>query len=70
MYPRYQPDIIKLQLLRVQPTTAKTYETGANHFRRLLAEQNVTLLDLLQSPPCDIHYAAACFVTYLSYLRK
>jgi hypothetical protein len=30
----------------------------------------VTMLDLLNSPPCDIHYTAACFVTYLSHLKK
>jgi hypothetical protein len=70
MYQRYKPDIIELQLLRVQSTTAKTYETGANHLDRLLAEQGVTMLDLLNSPPCDIHYTAACFVTYLSHLKK
>jgi hypothetical protein len=28
------------------------------------------MLDLLNSPPCDIHYNAACFVTYLSHLKK
>jgi hypothetical protein len=70
MYRRYQPDIIELQLLRVQPTTARTYETGANHFRRFIAQQGVTMLDLLHSPAHDIHYAAACFVTYLSFLKK
>jgi hypothetical protein len=70
MHLQYQPDIIELQLLRVQPTTAKTYETGANHFDRFLAEQGVTMLDLLNSPPCDIHSTAACFVTYLSSLKK
>jgi hypothetical protein len=28
------------------------------------------MLDLLHSPPRDIHYTAACFVTYLSSLKK
>jgi hypothetical protein len=28
------------------------------------------MLDLLNSPPCDIHSTAACFVTYLSSLKK
>jgi hypothetical protein len=28
------------------------------------------MLDLLHSPAHDIHYTAACFITYLSYLKK
>jgi sulfur transfer complex TusBCD TusB component (DsrH family) len=68
MYLRYQPDIAELQLSRIQASSAQTYKTGANHFKTFLVQQGVTMLDLLNSSPTDLHNVAACFVTYLSFL--
>jgi sulfur transfer complex TusBCD TusB component (DsrH family) len=68
MYLRYQPDIAELQLSRIQTSSAQTYKTGANHFKTFLVQQGVTMLDLLNSSPTDLHNVASCFVTYLSFL--
>ena len=70
MYNRYQPDIVELAARRIAATSANTYQTGANHFNTFLTHEQVAVSDLLEASTSEIHHTAACFVTYLSHLKK